>query len=985
MDSIKLYNELLDNQSLDIIPDILSLQETLLREKNYRYYYLCNNKIIELFINKGKLDAALETALEMYNKDDITRYEDSYVQLLDQLVYIYITKQYFLRALDICLKKQQFVDVYNTEEVNRWYLEMAYIHDALGEKNEALRKFTSILSNDPTPETKSLTLSNITKLLIDEDDTDSAKDYLDQCILLVNEINDVQGIRYCDYLKSRILRIEKKYKEAKKIFSNMFKDFPKLEDDGNVDAYFNYLNEYLNLLIDSNAIKEGIELCEKYYNEVEVSFNLQNKLLFYKSCLRLEVILINQTHKKKKDCFDVNLLLMKINDLEKEIGVNKDRKRLEASEEELSFQAKNLEKQIYKKTLNTLKDINFDYTCGNIRAFLISFGESLKNKIPFEEMQIIILNKEKDNIIPEFKINQNNDVVFSYQYKNNRLYERELSFENLIDTPIESLLVDGNDIVYNLSYIQNPVLSPINKNDLRDEYKFLYLSSITKGKNIIGAVIFLSKAFDIINDYSKFVLNITSKQLSFAITSLYNLNNNVLQYNVLKTCNANTNSGIFYYDGKHKNYYLSEEVLKLINDYDGFDDNISDELFMKNIIRNDYSKFITKNEKIFKKEPYEIEYHIIDPNNSQNFILVHEQASPYISLNNEVIYCGTITKIRLSETLIDDINTNRILGEKDFDSFIYSHIKDQMTIYAFKFTEDKGQDDLLIFNLIKDCFAQTKQNDLNFNNKIYYVSGIYYYISFSTSDKEAYKLVKNIVKYCSATYFIYPTNLKRIQEINDLANFILKKTSGYQPFNTDVYASFISIDALNECFNKSLINNDVSLKLNKVTISNHFFGYFMTPFVKGIYNHDSLMTLNEDSLYKLYKYVLINYNMIISNTNNSNNILIMKISNKALFKLLENKLITDHQIIFDLSDSYKIDEILSKISTTNCKVIINNEILSNLSFGVLNKYSKLIVGFNEKIDDNLVNIFKMFQPNYYFYNKKGFVIDEESITISLKN
>ena len=52
------------------------------------------------------------------------------------------------------------------------------------------------------------------------------------------------------------------------------------------------------------------------------------------------------------------------------------------------------------------------------------------------------------------------------------------TFENLIDTPIESLLVDGNDIVYNLSYIQNPVLSPINKNDLRDEYKFLYLLSI---------------------------------------------------------------------------------------------------------------------------------------------------------------------------------------------------------------------------------------------------------------------------------------------------------------------------------------------------------------------------------------------------------------------------------------------------------------------------------------------------------------------------
>lgn len=986
MDLVKLYNELLDNQSLDIIPDILSLQETFLREKNFRYYYLCNNKIIELYINKGKLDAALETALEMYDKEDVKRYEDSYSQLLEQLVYIYITKQYFLRALDICLKKQQFIDVYNTEDVNRWYLEMAYIHDALGEKNEALRKFISILSNTPSSETKSITLSNITKLLIDEGDTESAQDYLNQCIVLVNEINDEQGIKYCDYLKARILRIEKRYKEAKKIFLNLFKDYPKLEDDGNVDVNFNYLNEYLNLLIDSNCIREGLELCDKYYNEVESSFNLQNKLTFYKSCLRLDVILINQTHKKKKECFDVNILLMKINELEKEIAINKDRKRLEASEEELSFQAKNLEKQIFKKTLDTLKDINFDYTCGNIRAFLMTFGESLKNKIPFDEMQIIILNKEKENIIPEFKIKQNSDIVFSYQYKNNRLYERELPFDSLLDTPIEKLLIDGEDITYNLSYIQNPVYSPVNKIDFRDEYKYFYISSITKGKKIIGSILFLSKNYDIINDNSKFLLNIVSKQLSFAITSLFNLNNNLLQYNVLRTCNANTNSGIFYYDGKNKNYYLSEEVLKLINDYNGFTADISDELFTKNVIKSDFSKFITRNEKIFKKEPYEIEYHIINPDNPQDFMVIHEQASPYISLNNEVIYCGTMTKIKISDTLVDVINTNRILGEKDFETFIYSHINDSMTIYAFKFKEDKGQDDLFIFNLINDTFAQTKQNVLNFNNKIYFVSGIYYYISFSNSDKEAYKLIKNINKYCSSTYFIYPNNLKRIHEINDLANFVLNNENGYHPFNNDVYASFISIDALNECFNKSLVNNDISLKLNKVTISNHFFGYYVTPLVKGIYNYDSLMTLNENSLYKLYKYILNNYNNISnSNISNINNIYIMKISNQALLKLLENNHITNQQIIFDLTDDYEIDKILSLISNTNCKVIINNKILNNLSFKILNNHSSLIVGFNEQIDDNLINIFKIFQSNYYFYNKKGFVVENEFITISLKN
>ena len=41
----------------------------------------------------------------------------------------------------------------------------------------------------------------------------------------------------------------------------------------------NYLNEFLNLLIDMERYSEGIELSYKYYDEVNNSLDLEDKLL----------------------------------------------------------------------------------------------------------------------------------------------------------------------------------------------------------------------------------------------------------------------------------------------------------------------------------------------------------------------------------------------------------------------------------------------------------------------------------------------------------------------------------------------------------------------------------------------------------------------------------------------------------------------------------------------------------------------------------
>ena len=574
---------------------------------------------------------------------------------------------------------------------------------------------------------------------------------------------------------------------------------------------------------------------------------MENKLVFYKSCLKLEVILIEQGKKrKKKSIFDPTIILTKINEIEKEISRNKDKKYLEANEEELSFQAKNLENQAYKKAINTLNDVIIDYSNGNIRTTLMNFCSSLKAKMPFDEMILVILNKEKDNIIPDIKINAEDDNIYTYDYKNDRLYERVVSFNNLMGTPVEKLLSNKNELIINLQSEENMVKSPINGSDLRKEYKYLFASSLNKGNKTYGNIFFLSKTFDILGNYPKFILSLVTKELSFAMVSLFNINNNNHQYNILKTCNKNTNSGIIYYDVNNESYYFSDEVFRIISDItptSTLNNEIRYTDYMKYIVKSDYDKLIIRNEKISLKQPYEIEYHLKEIDDNKNVILVHEQASPYITLSDEVYYCGKITKVVLSEQIIDDFKTKNILDEKEFDSFIYNNSHKNMIINAFKFNNELNDNE--VFNLIRNNYTKYNNSDSNFNSKIYFIKGIYYYVLFDLSEKKHIKLIKEMAKYCSCSYFVYPNIIKILDDINNISMFVLKEKNGFESFTNDLYASYISLDALNECFNKSLINKDISLDLRKVTVGNYFFGYYLTPCLKGIYDYDSLINIDD--------------------------------------------------------------------------------------------------------------------------------------------
>src|SRR5690554_4809220 len=210
------YNELSTKElKLSDFDEILELKNQCKIEMNQEYLYLSDILIIDLYINEGLYDDALTIANKVIHSIDNVVFQRIYVSLLERFIYIFIQKKNFKSAYRYAFMKRNYIDLDNIDEINRWYLEMAYIYAELNQKDKALLNLKAILSNYPDDSLKALTLSNMTKLYIDENQVEEAKKTLNDCISLVYKLGDEEGILYCNYLNAKLSILEKNYRHAK--------------------------------------------------------------------------------------------------------------------------------------------------------------------------------------------------------------------------------------------------------------------------------------------------------------------------------------------------------------------------------------------------------------------------------------------------------------------------------------------------------------------------------------------------------------------------------------------------------------------------------------------------------------------------------------------------------------------------------------------------------------------------------------------------
>ena len=496
-----------------------------------------------------------------------------------------------------------------------------------------------------------------------------------------------------------IAHLEGNFKEAKKYLYDLYKN---IKPNDNLRENITYINEYFNLILDMNDYKEAIEITEKYLEVVLKCDDSFNKLIFLKNILRLGVMSPNALKKVYKGKYDTETILKMVNNLEAENSANNTLKSTEIKEDELSFQMTNSENTLYSRLLQNLNDVIVDYADGNIRSLLINYSSSLRNKVMFDEVLYVILNKENNMIVPN--IETTFDRVYTYQFKNERLYERELNFDALIQTPIEKLLTQTNDINIILDSEVN-MLDPITLKPYSDNYKYMHAISLKKNNKVYGACIYLSKGVNLQNPFSNVLINLSSKMLSYALISLFNQNCNLLQYNLLNVCDSKSPTGIFYYSVKDMQYILSEKCQKILN----IDKpKISKEEYVKLISKSDLKEYLKQKELLEKQEEYEVKYHL---NIKDKNILVSEVASPFITNSGEQYYCGRISLLEFDETFLHEIKQFHPLSFKEFSLYLDT-LKDK----SFK---------VLAINSRKDIFTELYNL---YNDNIYFINNIYYTI-----------------------------------------------------------------------------------------------------------------------------------------------------------------------------------------------------------------------------------------------------------------
>ena len=120
LEIIENYKELLKyDYDENLIPVIIELKKECKLYNITEYFYLFDIHLADIYINLMNLDDALSIMLKDYDEIDDKQYSDIYISILDRIIYIYITKQYYQTALRFANEKRKYFTNPTNEVINR--------------------------------------------------------------------------------------------------------------------------------------------------------------------------------------------------------------------------------------------------------------------------------------------------------------------------------------------------------------------------------------------------------------------------------------------------------------------------------------------------------------------------------------------------------------------------------------------------------------------------------------------------------------------------------------------------------------------------------------------------------------------------------------------------------------------------------------------------------------------------------------------------
>ena len=822
----EIYDQLSNQElSLEIFNQVVTLRNECKITNNYEYFYLSTLLMIDIYINEGLFDDALALANKSFTDLDKTIFQKIYVSVLDRLIYIFIQKKNHRRAFIYANEKRLYIDNNNQDEINRWYLENSYIYEALGEKHKALTNLLTILSNNPEDNLKVIVLGNITKLYIDDGDMTNAQNYLEETMVLSNQLKDKDSQTYCDYLNAKILIKENKYKFALKLFKDIFKNLNDLNDE-----QINYLNEFCKLLLLMEDYQSVKKYSDFYLKSVEASNDQFLKKDFYKNYLKASILLLPGPKEEVMKLFNYTELV------EKEIIRSHEESILEANEDDKQFELNEKLQKTITSMENTINMVNLAMVKVGERESLLEFSKSLEKIVPFNEALFVIFNRANFELLPD--LHDSFSSVATFDYKKGRLYERDIPYSELDGTIIELLISGNKDVILDFNDTAIPIIEPITKTTyLHLKVKYLFATPLYYDGDLYACVIYTSTISDITTSEAILNLKIASKLLESKLINLFYQENLQAQKDILQTAMSNLQEGLFYYETGKQRMLLTPELAKFLGIHEL---TISRNDYFKKIIEIDKHIHTQIIEQIREKQPYQFSYHL---SLQGQRIKVTEYGKPYFSKDGILkFYICSIVKEDFKKELQNQEITNKfsnVLTEKDLTQKIQleeqkaNDLNYRLSVIGGKYRQ-KG-------NLLPDLKMDIAKilNQIT-GEEIYFVGFDQFIILSRTYDGRIIELwlrqINHELSVIGLETFVvsikYPKDFSTLSDLMNITQFMLDFR--FLELDELAYKDYLYYQTLNRCVELQVEKKDIELLYTPIYMQNIKVGYEVKANIGGV-------------------------------------------------------------------------------------------------------------------------------------------------------
>ncbi|NLD25891.1 MAG: hypothetical protein GX661_00870, partial [Acholeplasmataceae bacterium] len=542
---------------------------------------------------------------------------------------------------------------------------------------------------------------------------------------------------------------------------------------------------------------------------------------------------------------DLKQLLHAIEVLETEIEKTDSVLINETNEDDKNLEVQTQIRDLISRIETIINLTNLALKNDNVRDSLLEFSKSLEEYVKFDEVLYVILTKADLEVIPEFLENYNR--VMTYQYKKERLYEREFSFNNLSGTVIEMLIANNHEILMDFKE------TPIQVKDLLSEksyaeqgMKSLYALPLHYEKEMFGCAIFTSESD--LNEQSQILnLKIACKLLEFKLVSLFYQENLRCQKVILQAAANDLEDGMFYLDPETGRILLTEKLAAFLQ----IDSRLLyREDFQKAIIEDDQKIYDNIRRFVEAGEIYRSEYRLMI---GEKQVLVCEQATPYITKEGIIkFYVGTIRKLD-NEVYLNDEDSPVIKTEADYlDTFALITEKAKDLEYKCSFAKfcllDRESYAEAVRLKIREYIYRVLRE--NFSETTFVFDDDSFIAILEVNDQRMIdRKVKATLGICDqgiiyencALHFDikvavvrFPRDTYNLQEIGEFLDIALLSENRYQIFNDDIHKHFLRKKAVTTCVVEQLKRDSLELLYLRLQTKDGSLAYEVRPNVPGL-------------------------------------------------------------------------------------------------------------------------------------------------------